>query len=341
MNHQKTARQVCIRNATGSAWHHARVFSCLAVAIVALGSVAGSQSAAASDAQVAPLAATWGVAEVHGGTPEQRSVARDVAARLTGKPFAMDVDTLRAVCADVRERLGRPEAQCSLIFSNVGQAHYLVELPVEAAALAQTAPDAFGSADAVLPDFLVKLHDRFDAAYQSNLSALNTEHYAVRGGRVYFGVPALDQISTEAARVVPANTDGILNVLAHGNDPEQRALAAFLIGWSAHPEDTLKHSLAAFHDPEASVRNNYSMMAAIIAPSVSEPFQQQLAAYWCEAVAKPVFTDRSKALLGLSRIQPKFLRSLPEQCKDTIAVIGRETALAEIRRMAEVIASTH
>jgi hypothetical protein len=341
VNHRKKDRLICITNGKGIITRYVRVFTCLAVALVALGSVAGSQSAAASDAQVAPLAATWGVAEVHGGTPEQRSVARDVAAHLTGKPFVMDVDTLRAVCADIREHLGRPEAQCSLIFSNVGQAHYLVELPVEAAAPAQTAPDAFGSADAVLPDFLVKLHGRFEEAYQSNLKALNTEHYAVRGGRVYFGVPALDQISVEAAKAVPENMDGILNMLAHGNDPEQRALAAFLIGWSAHPEDTLKHSLAAFHDPEASVRNNYSMMAAIIAPSVSEPFQQQLAVYWCEAVAKPVFTDRSKALLGLSRIQPKFLRSLPEQCKDTIAVIGRETALAEIRRMAEVITNTH
>jgi hypothetical protein len=340
MNDKKIARLVCNRKATGSNWSNVYVLSRLAAGFVAVGSAVGVPFAAASAPEGAPLAATWGGAEVHGGTAEQRSVARDVAAHLTGKPFVMDVDTLRTVCAGVRERLARPEVKCSLIFSNAGQAHYLVEVPVEAVTPAQTPPEAFDSADPVLPEFLVKLHDRFNETYQSNLSALNTKHYAVRGGRVYFGVPALDQISVEAAKAVPANTDAIRKVLVHGNNPEQRALAAFLIGWSAHPEDTLKQSLAAFHDPEETVRNNYSMMAAIIAPSLSEPFQQQLATYWCEGVARPVFTDRSKALLGLSRIQPKLRRTLPGQCKDTIAVIGRETALAEIRHMAEAIIST-
>jgi hypothetical protein len=322
--------------ATGSAGFHTRRFLFLLTALVTLGAVFGSQSAVS-----APFAATWGLAEVHGGTLAQRSLAREAAAHLSGQSFVMDKDALSALCARVRERAAQSDVQCSLVFSNVEQVHYLVEIPGEVGASAQTIPDAFDDVDAVLPAFLVKLQDRFFEAYQANLGSLRSERYVIRGGRMFFGVPALDQSSAALAQAVPANTNAILNVLTHAADPEQRALAGFLLGWSSHREETLRQSLSAFHDPDTHVRNNYSMILAFSAPALSESFQQQLATSWCEAIARPVFTDRSKALLGLSRIRPKLRHALPDQCKDIVALIGRETALAEIRRMAAIITTTH
>ena len=287
----------------------------------------------------APPTATWGGTEAHGGTLAQRALVRAETAQLPGKPFAADGDALRALCAAIRKRIARSDAQCGVIFSNSGQAHYLVEIPTEfpTPASATPAPSAGGYA---LPGFLTNLHDRFDQAYATHLRSLRPERYEIRDGRVHFGIRALDRVSAALAEAVPTNTAAILHILANADNPEQRAHAGFLLGWTRTPEDALRKSLFAFDDPDAAVRNNYSMMAALVAPAVSASLQEQLVMHWCEAIAQPVFTDRSKALLGLSRIRPALRRALPDQCKEIIGSIGRETALAEIRRMATIVAPT-
>lgn len=300
---------------------------------------AGSASASPDASPDLPVA-TWGAAEVHGGTLTQRTLARTAAAHLIGRSFVMDTEAFRQLCDTIRERTSRPGARCSLVFSNSRQAHYLVEIPDTTDSIPQAASETYNDTDAVLPDFLVKLYTRLFAAYQANLGSVREDRYAIHDGQVYFAIPALDAISAEMARSVPANTEALLHVLAHARDPEQRAHAAFFLGWSAHPANTLERSLAAFQDPDETVRNNYSLMAAIYAPAAPLPLQRQLAALWCRAIATPIFTDRSKALLGLSRIAPELRRNLPAQCAETAALIGQETALANIRNLATVVSTS-
>ena len=110
---------------------------------------------------------------------------------------------------------------------------------------------------------------------------------------------------------------GLRRVLRHSSDPEQRALAAQILGYVANKQDVVGDLVYGMSDPSPDVRNNAMRALAVfasMAPTSGRPPVRVPSEPFIALLHSPVWTDRNKASFALmelsARRDPKLLEKL-------------------------------
>lgn len=268
----------------------------------------------------------WGAPEIVALPGAQRERILALLAPDIGSPFVHDPQALRARCQRAREATDL-RLRCALLFHR-GRAHYLVEPE------AQPAADQSGRYTAyyAIPSFLAVLEQALMRHIEAAVKADRDPGESFRSGAVRYRDPQVDAVARELARAVAPNRAPLVATMLQAADAEVRSTAAFLLQWSGDAQTTIRAGMAAFDDPDASVRNNFSRLASLAAPALPRTLQNELALRWCAQLALPTYTDRNKATAGLAALPDVVLSGLPPQCVQALRDFERATAIKEQRR---------
>ena len=126
--------------------------------------------------------------------------------------------------------------------------------------------------------------------------------------------------------------DTLRKVLRASSDADQRALAAFVIGYSANKQAVVNDLVYAMRDPSADVRNNATRALALIAmygqkhpeAKITVPYEP-----FIDLLNSLAWTDRNKsslALMGLTESRdPVLLAALKKRAFDSIVEMAQWT----------------
>ncbi len=280
----------------------------------------------------------WAAPEITGGTAQQRLTLRqEIGSQLHG-PFNLDKDMLRAICDRAKRQVGT-ELACSLVFESETGAHYLVDISATNGAGRKVAAD-FTSSQIASP----RVREAGNSVEKRVTGALALAKDASLM-KVVDGLPSFEarvegSVRAEALELVATANETrqeMVYLLNHSQDVQSRQVSVFLMGWLRLPDAALRDLLPAIRDPDETVRNSASLMAALLVPAGSSAVQSQWAKLWCAQMAHGLYTDKSKALLGLARLSSDSAVATGHACRQEVEQYAGETSMFHLRSHARKI----
>jgi hypothetical protein len=213
--------------------------------------------------------------------PQSASAASDVVRRLKGIPGVVGA-RLERVCCD-------PEGKGMLFIGIVekGAPHFDFRPPPTTAA-------------SLPPEMIAKYHrfqDAWDEAVRKGDTGDDLSH-----GHSLAANPAVRALQQQFPADAAAHLETLRHVLRTSADPEQRRIAAWIIGYAPKKRDVVEDLMYALKDPDDGVRNNATRALAAIAVLGQREPQQGIRIQPAPFIAmlnSIVWSDRNKALMVL------------------------------------------
>jgi hypothetical protein len=220
---------------------------------------------------------------------------------------------LEAVCCDNGK---------AILFVGVeekGAAHFAFRsLPTGGAVLPQEVVDEYGT-------FLTAL----EAAVRRGSVAED-----LRSGHSLMADPDTRAAQKRFTEVAAANLPVLRDVLRNSSDPEQRAIAAYILGYARRKRDVVDDLQYAMQDPDDGVRNNaMRALGAILVLASRDPgLEIQVPPTWFVEMLNSIFwTDRNKAVMVLLNLtdkrQQNVIDLIRERAIPSLAEMARWTSL--------------
>jgi hypothetical protein len=184
------------------------------------------------------------------------------------------------------------------------------------------------STDIALPDEIVSTYQEFTAALNVASRAGDLKEDFSRGYSLMENLPAR-MVQERFVGLAELNQGQLQNVVRNSTFPEQRAIAAYVVGYvptNAGVVDDLQYAL---QDPEPAVRANAARAlkaVAILATNKGEELRVQLT-WFVEMLNSCVLSDRiegSRALVTLSdRLTPYTVAQIKERALPSLFEMAR------------------
>ncbi len=191
------------------------------------------------------------------------------------------------------------------------------------------------SGDARLPGDIVESYRAFLVALDTAARNGNADE-DLRSGHSLMADPTARMLQLRFEVIAREQLPVLREVLRNCSDDEQRAMAAYIIGYAPVPREVVDDLELAVQDPDDSVRNNaMRALSAITVLAASDPdLRVRISATWfVEMLNSVVWTDRNKAVM--------VLLNLTEGRPENILALIRARALGSLAEMARWKSLTH
>jgi hypothetical protein len=181
--------------------------------------------------------------------------------------------------------------------------------------------------DAVLPQAAIDLYHRFLAAVQHAGSGGASEDLSA--GHSVMSDPEARTVQDRFGEYAAAHLDVFRDVLRNAADPDQRAIAATLIGYATRKAEVIDDLQLALQDPDDSVRGNglRALNAIAVLASKQPALGLRISPTWAiELLHSVVLSDRVEAVNLLLTLTDHSQRAVLDQI--------REQALHDVMEMA-------
>jgi HEAT repeats len=182
---------------------------------------------------------------------------------------------------------------------------------------------------AVLPPDVIGAGLAFDSAFQQAVQAGDFEE-DVSQGHSLMHFPRARGIQLGFVRLATRYASELKAVLREGSDPEQRALAAWVIAYAPDKKEIVPELERAVRDPEQSVRNNAMRALGLIAGYAQRHPDQGIsvsAGPMVDLLNSLHWTDRNKSSLALMQISESgdaaLLRDLRDRALPALVEMAR------------------
>jgi len=180
-----------------------------------------------------------------------------------------------------------------------------------------------------LPEDLVDSYHQFLTAVERAAGRGNAAE-DVTAGHSRMADPKARAFQDQFAAFAAAHLDQVRGVLRSASDPEQRAIAAAVIGYAASKKQIADDLQYAMQDPDESVRANAarSLVAIAVLAAKQPELRINISPTWfVELLNSVVLSDRfesAKALLTLTdRSNPSALQQVRERALPALAEMAR------------------
>lgn len=172
--------------------------------------------------------------------------------------------------------------------------------------------------DVVLPEEITSTYRRFmenlEAAIRRGESGDDVTH-----GHSLVSNPEARAVQEQFIPLAKDHLAELRNVLRNSSDEEQRATAAYVIGYAPKKREILDDLQYALKDPDSGVRNNAArnlVALAVLARLDPESGLKIEPTWFIEMLNSLSWTDRNKALWALQTLTDKRDPSVLEQLRD-------------------------
>jgi hypothetical protein len=184
------------------------------------------------------------------------------------------------------------------------------------------------STEIALPDEIVSTYQEFTAALNVASRAGDLKEDFSRGYSLMENLPAR-MVQERFVGLAELNQGQLQNVVRNSAYPEQRAIAAYVVGYAPTRAGVVDDLQYALQDPEPSVRANAARALkaiAILATNKGEDLRVQLT-WFVEMLNSCVLSDRlegSRALVTLSdRLTPYTIAQIKERALPSLFEMAR------------------
>ncbi len=190
------------------------------------------------------------------------------------------------------------------------------------------------------PEGDVKLPEEINDAYRRLLSALAAIHNGENGddltnGHSLSSNPEARAIQQELVPLAKDHLKELRDVLRNSGDEEQRATAAYVIGYAPKKNEIVDDLQYAMKDADAGVRNNAmrSLRALAVLQRIDPERGVRISPTWfIEMLNSLSWSDRNKALLVLQILtdkrDPSVLDQMRERAMPSLVEMARWKSLA-------------
>ena len=172
--------------------------------------------------------------------------------------------------------------------------------------------------DVVLPEEITSTYRRFmenlEAAIRRGESGDDVTH-----GHSLVSNPEARAVQEQFIPLAKDHLAELRNVLRNSSEEEQRATAAYVIGYAPNKREILDELQYALKDPDSGVRNNAArnlVALAVLARLDPESGLKIEPTWFIEMLNSLSWTDRNKALWALQTLTDKRDPSVLEQLRD-------------------------
>lgn len=245
-------------------------------------------------------------------------------------------DPLPPSKGDLEERLeevpGIVQARVEAICCEEGRAVLFVG--VEERGAQHSAFRSPPAGEAALPQSIVDTYSKYMEAVESAARRGSTAEDLTRGHSL-MADPAARAFQEQFAALAAANLPLLRSVLRDGPEPEQRAIAAAVIGYAPDKKAVLPDLQLAMQDPDEAVRAN--AMRALSAIAVLAAKQPDLGiriepTWFIEMLNSVVLSDRTKSAAALVNLTEKrdgaTLDQIRARALDSVSEMARWKTLA-------------
>jgi hypothetical protein len=231
--------------------------------------------------------------------------ARDAVKRVTSRE-ATDV---AAVCCDDR-----------------GGYVIFIGLPGESSKRLARNPPPTGTMR--LPKEITDLDARFGAAIITAVrQGGNASKEDDSNGYALINYPPARTTALKIRQYALAHEDELLSVLRSASDPQQRAIAAEVLGYARQSSEQIAALAKAARDSNDDVRNNSARALAVLASSSIRVAREIPTETFVDMIRSGVWTDRNKASFVLEVLtrarDPKLLAELRAKALDALVEMAR------------------
>lgn len=186
-----------------------------------------------------------------------------------------------------------------------------------------------------MPGGVIDTYRQFLAATEAAAHAGITGE-DLRSGHSLMADEAARKLQERFVEIAASNLPLLKNVVRNSADFENRAIAAYIIGYAPSKRDVVPDLQQAMQDPDDSVRNNAmrSLSAIAVLAALKPDLQIQIPPTWyVEMLNSVLWSDRTKAVTALLNLTD----SRPER----ILTLLRERSLPSLAEMARWKSLTH
>jgi hypothetical protein len=184
------------------------------------------------------------------------------------------------------------------------------------------------SGTATLPEDVMAAYREYMGAVE-RAAQLGTAAEDLTAGESHLADPAARRLEEQFAALAAERIDVLRDVLRNGSEPDERAVAAAVIGYAPKKEDAIKDLQYAMQDFEPAVRANAvrAMMAIAVLAQKRPELGLRIEPTWMvEMLNSIVLGDRQQAA--------RALVTLTEQRNEATLALVRERALPALVDMA-------
>jgi hypothetical protein len=183
--------------------------------------------------------------------------------------------------------------------------------------------------EAMLPPEVVALYRRFFDAFEDAVRRGSTAEDLTHGHSL-MGDPLVREVQQQFPAIADQHLSELRNVLRNSSDDEQRAMAAYIIGYASKKDQVAGDLQFALRDADPGVRSNASR--AIVALAVYARLQPdsgiKLEPTWfIEMLNSLSWSDRQRALSALQLLtdsrDPQMLGQLRQRALPALAEMSR------------------
>jgi hypothetical protein len=186
-----------------------------------------------------------------------------------------------------------------------------------------------------LPGDIVESYQSFLVALEAAARSGNAEE-DLRSGHSLMADPDARMLQLRFEVIAKDQLPALKDVLRNCSDAEQRAMAAYIIGYASEKREVVDDLELAIQDPDEGVRNNaMRALSAISILAAKDPdLRVRISATWfVEMLNSVMWADRNKAVM--------VLLNLTEARPENILALIRERALPSLAEMARWKSLTH
>lgn len=114
--------------------------------------------------------------------------------------------------------------------------------------------------------------------------------------------PPARSLELQMRKYVLQHEEELLRVLANSSDPQERRIAAEVLGYATQSPRQIAALVRATHDPDADVRNNATRAVWVLASSGPRIAEEIPAQSFITMLKSGVWSDRNKASLVLMKL---------------------------------------
>ena len=287
--------------------------------------VAALLSFAATHHVAAQQSATVGIVDFYGLRQITEAQVRQALRIVEGDTITES--TLRSAEKRLRALPGVSDARVDGVCCDSGKTLVYVGIEEKGTPALRFNPPPKGNAR--LPDDVVRAGAAFDAAFEKAMARGDFQEDQSQGHSLMRDQGAR---AVQEGFVALADRHGpqLREVLRDSNKPEQRALAAQVLGYATDKASVVGDLSSAMRDPDADVRNNATRALWIIAALARKAPDRKIqvpAAPFVELLNSLTWTDRNKSSLALMSLtesrEPALLSSLREKAVPALAEMAR------------------